>query len=257
MDVDRDADEAIEATTVATAAAETITQTSNTTTTITSDTPIIVAAASQTSEIEAIEADRKSTIDAEVADAIIVIQQQEAKEKRSSTVTNSSFNYATYVPAPSNSHVVVRGFHGVRSDELTLEVGDIVGIDKMYADGWALGKIISKKSKIGVFPITVLTRQKHGASQSVGHSETGHTYFMPKKRHSNSSNASIEQLYAHQVPERGASMVEVESSTIRVKVQRDQDAYATRMDFRENRNRWERQSAGASTAASSSGVEKK
>ncbi|KAI8609023.1 hypothetical protein BC830DRAFT_1152709 [Chytriomyces sp. MP71] len=187
-------------------------------------------------EIE--EGERKIVIAGEVAAAVALVTGHEVKQRESTSNVSeaSSFNFVNYVPPPSQTHVVVRGFNGFRSDELTLEVGDIVGITQLFSDGWAEGKLISKRNKVGFFPLQVLTRQKHGASQSVGHTETGQAYFMPKRRsstNSGDSNASTELLYAHQVPNRTTSIIKVEISRTETE----------KLGVAELKNKWERQSA--------------
>ncbi|KAI8843556.1 hypothetical protein HDU80_002732 [Chytriomyces hyalinus] len=182
---------------------------------------------------------RRTLIAGEVAAAVALIAAQDQQTTISSSNRKDTIKYfvnvdvpnlSAYVPPPTNTHVVVRGFHSTKYDEVSLEVGDIVAIERTFEDGWARGQIISRRHKRGYFPITVLTRQKLGASQSVAHDESGASYFLPKKRNSNGSTASTEQLYPHQIPERSTSIVEVEITRVA----------SEKVGVQELRNRWER-----------------
>ncbi|KAI8849687.1 hypothetical protein BC829DRAFT_442755 [Chytridium lagenaria] len=109
-----------------------------------------------------------------------------------------------YVAPPPNTHVVRLPYTGIRPDELTLEKGDIVGIEIKFEDGWARGQIISKAHKRGMFPLTVLTPNKSGPSQLVAHDASNKSYFVAKKRSSNGSTDG--DHYSSVVPTRTTSV---------------------------------------------------
>ncbi|KAI9351746.1 hypothetical protein DFJ73DRAFT_830727 [Zopfochytrium polystomum] len=113
-------------------------------------------------------------------------------------------NLATFVPPPPNTHVVVRSYHGIRNDELTLEVGDIVGIECTFDDGWARGQLVSKSHRRGMFPINVLKLNKAGPSQQVAHDSGGGSYFIPKRSSNNSVKGKLDFIIT--APERDSSL---------------------------------------------------
>jgi hypothetical protein len=88
-------------------------------------------------------------------------------------------------PAPT-SHVVVVGYFARRHDEMNLFVGDLIGIEKEYEDGWARGQNISQGRKRFYFPIVVTRPILSGPSQKVKKNLTLRTgnqeHFVSKKR---------------------------------------------------------------------------
>ncbi|KAJ3177702.1 hypothetical protein HK101_010194 [Irineochytrium annulatum] len=116
---------------------------------------------------------------------------------------------SAYVPPPPNTHVVRYPYNGIGYDELTLEKGDIVGIEIQFDDGWARGQIITKGHKRGMFPLTVLTTNKSGPSQLVAQ-DGAKSYFVPKR---NSDGSTSHFHFSSLVPERVSSrQVKVEKS---------------------------------------------
>ncbi|KAI8919485.1 hypothetical protein DFJ77DRAFT_427561, partial [Powellomyces hirtus] len=73
---------------------------------------------------------------------------------------------AYHPPAPT-SHVCVQPYYAVRPDEMPMQVGDLVGIEREYPDGWARGQNITHGRKRGLFPLSILTPIKSGPSQRV------------------------------------------------------------------------------------------
>ncbi|RKO90047.1 hypothetical protein BDK51DRAFT_26833 [Blyttiomyces helicus] len=73
---------------------------------------------------------------------------------------------AYHPPAPT-SHVVATPFAPIRADEMPMGVGDLVGIEREFADGWCRGQNITHGRRRGLFPLAVLTPIKSGPSQSV------------------------------------------------------------------------------------------
>jgi hypothetical protein len=69
-------------------------------------------------------------------------------------------------PAPT-SHVVAIRYVPMNPDEMLMMPGDIVGIEKMYSDGWARGQNISQNRKRCIFPLAILTPITSGPSQAV------------------------------------------------------------------------------------------
>jgi hypothetical protein len=69
-------------------------------------------------------------------------------------------------PAP-RSHIVSKRFYGERPDEMDLLPGDIIGIEKVYDDGWAKAQNISQAGKRCILPLMVLTHIVTGPSQNI------------------------------------------------------------------------------------------
>jgi hypothetical protein len=69
-------------------------------------------------------------------------------------------------PAP-RSHIVSKRFYGERPDEIDLLPGDIIGIEKVYDDGWAKAQNISQAGKRCILPLMVLTHIVTGPSQNI------------------------------------------------------------------------------------------
>ncbi|KAJ3182023.1 hypothetical protein HDU87_000363 [Geranomyces variabilis] len=73
---------------------------------------------------------------------------------------------AYHPPAPT-SHVCVQAYYPVRPDEMQMQVGDLVGIEREYPDGWARGQNITHGRKRAHFPLGILAPIKSGPSQRV------------------------------------------------------------------------------------------
>ncbi|KAJ3411175.1 hypothetical protein HDV05_002641 [Chytridiales sp. JEL 0842] len=126
-------------------------------------------------------------------------------------------NLSTYVPPPPNTHVVTHPHTPIHTDELELSKGDIVGIEKLFDDGWCRGQLISRGGKRGLFPLVSIRPNKAGPSQQVMQSSTG-AFFVPKrgrrkkKRDSDGASmmsvaSSIEERVGYvPTPERGDSL---------------------------------------------------
>lgn len=72
----------------------------------------------------------------------------------SSQIPDASFHDVenTIPPAPS-SHVVTSSYHPIRADEMLLQAGDLIIIEKEYSDGWARVRNVShgySLSNIGI-----------------------------------------------------------------------------------------------------------
>jgi hypothetical protein len=72
-----------------------------------------------------------------------------------------------YLPPAPTSHVVVFAYSPKRRDEMQLTVGDLIGIQKEYSDGWALVQNISEGRKQCVIPLAVLVPISSGPTQKV------------------------------------------------------------------------------------------
>jgi hypothetical protein len=70
-------------------------------------------------------------------------------------------------PNAATSHVVILNYYPQNEDEMPLYEGDLLGIQKEYDDGWALGQNISQGRKRCFFPLAVVTTVKSGPSQNV------------------------------------------------------------------------------------------
>jgi hypothetical protein len=72
-----------------------------------------------------------------------------------------------YAPPAPTSHVVFQAYYPQNSDEMLLQMGDLIGIEKEYGDGWARGQNISQRRKRCVFPLAILKPITSGPSQAV------------------------------------------------------------------------------------------
>jgi hypothetical protein len=72
-----------------------------------------------------------------------------------------------YAPPAPTSHVVICTYDPDYPDELYLQVGDLIGIEKEYGDGWARGQNISRARKRGLFPLAIVNAITSGPSQAV------------------------------------------------------------------------------------------
>jgi hypothetical protein len=72
-----------------------------------------------------------------------------------------------YAPPAPTSHVVIATYYPQNADEMLLQNGDLIGIEKEYGDGWARGQNISQRRKRCVFPLAVLKPITSGPSQAV------------------------------------------------------------------------------------------
>ncbi|KAH6584915.1 hypothetical protein BASA60_000765 [Batrachochytrium salamandrivorans] len=73
---------------------------------------------------------------------------------------------AYHAPAPT-SHVVVANYFPRNSDEMHLQSGDLIGIERLYKDGWARGQNISQSRKRCIFPLAIVTPIVSGPTQTV------------------------------------------------------------------------------------------
>ncbi|KAI8907900.1 hypothetical protein EDD86DRAFT_45981 [Gorgonomyces haynaldii] len=93
-------------------------------------------------------------------------------KKGYTVITNQSLDeeeedLSSYHPPAPTSHVVTTSYFPIRSDEMLLQTGDLIGIEKEYSDGWARGQNISQGRKRCIFPMAVVTPIKSGPSQTV------------------------------------------------------------------------------------------
>jgi hypothetical protein len=54
---------------------------------------------------------------------------------------------------------------------MKLEVGDLVGLEKVYKDGWARGQNVSRERRRGLLPMGVLAPIVSGPSHSIRRGE--------------------------------------------------------------------------------------
>jgi hypothetical protein len=87
--------------------------------------------------------------------------------KKPSDDEEGVLDLSAWAPPAPTSHVVIRPYSPSRKDELTLAVGDLIGIEKTYDDGWARAQNITQHRKRGMLPLAVLTPIKSGPSQTV------------------------------------------------------------------------------------------
>ncbi|KAJ3410533.1 hypothetical protein HDV05_003663 [Chytridiales sp. JEL 0842] len=52
-------------------------------------------------------------------------------------------------------------------DELSVETGDLVRVDQVYADGWAYGANINKDGIVGIFPVSVVTPDVRNSASDI------------------------------------------------------------------------------------------
>ncbi|KAJ3272648.1 hypothetical protein HDV01_005395 [Terramyces sp. JEL0728] len=72
-----------------------------------------------------------------------------------------------WAPPAATSHVVFTSYFPKQRDEMRLQPGDLIGIEKEYGDGWARGQNISQGRKRCIFPLAILTPIKSGPTQNV------------------------------------------------------------------------------------------
>ncbi|KAJ3287202.1 hypothetical protein HK104_008714 [Borealophlyctis nickersoniae] len=108
---------------------------------------------------------------------------------------------AYHPPAPT-SHVVVTAYTPVRQDEMPMQVGDLVGIEREYTDGWARGQNITHGRRRGLFPITILTPIKSGPSQTVAKVGGKHWLGWQERK-----TAAADQGSVRGIPARNVSLV--------------------------------------------------
>ncbi|KAI9207168.1 uncharacterized protein BJ171DRAFT_292577 [Polychytrium aggregatum] len=108
-----------------------------------------------------------------------------------------------FVPPAPTSHVASVTFRRRQSDELNIDIGDLVGIEREYSDGWARAQNITQGRKRGLVPIKFLTPIKSGPSQKVA-KVGGGTWIA--KGAQETSQSSIQVLSATGVPDRDRSL---------------------------------------------------
>ena len=69
-------------------------------------------------------------------------------------------------PAPT-SHVAIMTYIPKRSEEMNLQNGDLIGIERQLSGVWCLGQNISQQRKRGLFPLYAVTPIRSGPSQAV------------------------------------------------------------------------------------------
>jgi Variant SH3 domain len=82
-----------------------------------------------------------------------------------------------YAPPAPTSHVAIENYKACEEDEMNFQNGDLIGIEKDFGDGWALGQNISKNRKRGVFPLNLVTAIVTGPTQNVSRKKTS---FLPR-----------------------------------------------------------------------------
>ncbi|KAJ3123016.1 hypothetical protein HK098_002272 [Nowakowskiella sp. JEL0407] len=83
-----------------------------------------------------------------------------------------------YVPGQSTDYVATRAFFPTRSDEIALDVGDLVAIECRWDDDWARVQNVTRGRKRGVVPMNVLKEIRSGPSRRVQSVKT--VYVDPK-----------------------------------------------------------------------------
>jgi hypothetical protein len=85
-------------------------------------------------------------------------------------------------PAPS-SHIVSKAYTATRPDEISLQVGDIIGIETIFEDGWARAQNISQGGKRCMVPMNFISYIKTGPSQNVVNGNTAPMQFDKRDSH--------------------------------------------------------------------------
>jgi hypothetical protein len=75
-------------------------------------------------------------------------------------------------PLAPTSHVVIVPYYPQHNDEMQLQEGDLIGIEKEYPDGWARGQNISQGGQRTYFPMACVTTVNSGPSQTVRKDQT-------------------------------------------------------------------------------------
>lgn len=86
---------------------------------------------------------------------------------------DADIDFDAWAPAAPTSHVVIRTYIPSRRDELKLSIGDLIGIEREFDDGWARVQNITVNRKRGMIPIAVLTPIKSGPTQTVAKGSSG------------------------------------------------------------------------------------
>ncbi|KAJ3312815.1 hypothetical protein HDV04_002625 [Boothiomyces sp. JEL0838] len=119
-----------------------------------------------------------STVDEESSTAVAVDKLPEKIQIQKQTYTRKDDKYFVpdddepedlddWAPPAATSHVVFTSYFPKQRDEMLLQPGDLIGIEKEYGDGWARGQNISQGRKRCIFPLAILTPIKSGPSQNV------------------------------------------------------------------------------------------
>lgn len=92
----------------------------------------------------------------------------EAVQQKISGCDESYYDWTNTIARPEpSSHVVKKTYQPRRPDEMHLQVGDVIGIEKVYDDGWARVQNISQGRKRCMVPLKLLTYIRTGPSQNV------------------------------------------------------------------------------------------
>ena len=123
------------------------------------------------------EANSRVAIEAGIQGASIASVQ--AGDEFSNLIDNAQEPSANdiYAPPAPTSHVAIEDYRAQEEDEMNFQNGDLIGIEKDYGDGWAIGQNISKNRKRGVFPLNLVTAIVTGPTQNVSRKKTS---FLPR-----------------------------------------------------------------------------
>ncbi|KAI8918106.1 hypothetical protein BC831DRAFT_483214 [Entophlyctis helioformis] len=90
-----------------------------------------------------------------------------SQDEHAATVGDEYEDLNSYHPPAPTSHVVVAMYIPQKPDEMLLQPGDLIGIERTYKDGWARGQNISQSRKRAIFPLAIVTPIVSGPTQTV------------------------------------------------------------------------------------------
>ncbi len=82
-------------------------------------------------------------------------------------------DFTAWAPPAPTSHVVIRTFVPSKRDEHKVAIGDLIGIEKYFEDGWVRVQNITQNRTRGMMPLAILTPIKSGPTQTVLRDQEG------------------------------------------------------------------------------------
>lgn len=93
---------------------------------------------------------------------------------RGTTIPAVKDQYSSHDICPGETVVAIYPYNATLNDEITLQPDDVVTVQRLYDDGWALGK--TESGSEGAFPLVCVTSTKGGSSgsgENIGDSTAG------------------------------------------------------------------------------------
>ena len=83
---------------------------------------------------------------------------------RGTTIPAVKDQYSSHDICPGETVVAIYPYNATLNDEITLQPDDVVTVQRLYDDGWALGR--TESGSEGAFPLVCVTSTKGGTSGS-------------------------------------------------------------------------------------------